>query len=262
MNNKALTFAGLALAGLVVAASPAFAHGKRVPVERSQMRELKAPEPGTLEVSSYEYNYFVFPSAVTKILTPSDSGLQGKPVYVDENRGVLLEVSALPDKRPTQVVFVLGNGKVESLRLSPEKIPGVTIPVDGARLVSGHHPERTLNKTLDESGQGAAAHTENAKDIELLKELVTGGQPPDGFDPVSLPAVARFDKFSVVPLAGWSDGTRRVFVLSLVAAEGQTAVVSPPQFYRPGISAVMLSGDTVDATHSPQLYVVEELNDE
>jgi hypothetical protein len=38
--------------------------------------------------------------------------------------------------------------------------------------------------------------------------------------------------------------------------------VANPQFYRPGITAVLLDGDVVDARNSPQLFIVEELNDE
>jgi hypothetical protein len=50
---------------------------------------------------------------------------------------------------------------------------------------------------------------------------------------------------------------------SLVAVPGKTAVVSNPQFYRPGISAVLLTGDHVDEESNPQLFVVEEVsNDE
>jgi hypothetical protein len=48
-------------------------------------------------------------------------------------------------------------------------------------------------------------------------------------------------------------------VFSLVAVTGQTAIVSPPQFYRTGITAALIDGDVVDATHSPTLYIVEEV---
>jgi hypothetical protein len=48
-------------------------------------------------------------------------------------------------------------------------------------------------------------------------------------------------------------------VFSLAAAPGQTAVVSPRQFYRPGVLAVTLDSDVVDANTSPSLYIVEEV---
>jgi hypothetical protein len=51
-------------------------------------------------------------------------------------------------------------------------------------------------------------------------------------------------------------------IFSLVSVPGQTAVVAPPQFYREGITAVMIDGDVVDSNSSPNLYVVEELHDE
>ena len=96
--------------------------------------------------------------------------------------------------------------------------------------------------------------------MQLLKQFIMG-MIPEGFESENLPKLSRFNKFTVVPLASWSDeSSRRVLKYSLVAAPGQTAVVSAPEFTHPGVLAVLLNGDVVNAQHSPTLYVVEEYN--
>jgi hypothetical protein len=155
------------------------------------------------------------------------------------------------------MVAELENGQVVTLRFVPRPIPGVTHTVNGARIKTAAPPR--INTTPIQPQE----HSPRTEDVELLKFLVSNGEPPGGFEPIALPGPTRFDKFSVVPLTGWFNGAnKRIMVFSLVAVPGQTAVVAPNQFYRPGITAVMLDGDVVDEQHSPQLFVVEELNDE
>lgn len=215
---------------------------------------LEAPVPGAVTVSDTEFNTFVFPHTIKRVFFPAGSPVVGKPIYLANNTQVLLQFSK-GHRTPVQMVVELENGQVISLRLSIRPVPGVTHVVNGARLRTG--PPRTA------ADPRAAPVSPGGADIDLLRVLVATGSPPDGFEPVPLPRPVRFDRFTVIPLAGWSDASsRRVLVFSLVAAPGQTAVVSPPQFYRPGISAVMLDGDVVDANNSPQLFVVEELQDE
>lgn len=222
---------------------------------KRQKGSIEAPVPGAVTVSDYEFNTFVFPDAIKRIFFPAGSPVVGKPVYLAENTQVMLQFAKGNDK-PVQMVAELENGQVVTLRVVTRAVPGVTHAVNGARVRTAAAPRQPAS----EQAQAAAPRGE---DIELLKQLTSKGEPPSGFDPVSLPRPTRFDKFSVVPLAGWSDGAgKRILVFSLVAVPGQTAVVAPPQFYRPGITAVMLDGDVVDAQNSPQLFVVEELNDE
>lgn len=92
----------------------------------------------------------------------------------------------------------------------------------------------------------------------MLKRAVLGDIPAD-FEAIALPRPTRFDRFTVVPLAGWSNGSKRIMSFNLVAVPGKTAVVASPQFYRQGITAVMLTGDHVDEESNPQLFVVEEV---
>lgn len=234
-----------------------------VPVHAASKKAVKAaaieePMAGVVTVSDYEFNTFVYPDAIKKVLFPAGSPVVGRPVYLAENTQVMLQF-AKGTAKPVQMVTELENGQIVSLRVLPRAIPGITHAVNGARVkTAGAAPAK---RSMTAEGQQSVSP--RGEDIELLKKLVTSGDAPQGYDPVRLPRPTRFDKFTVVPLAGWTDGSnKRVLVFSLVAAQGQTAVVSSQQFYRPGITAVMLDGDVVDANTSPNLYVVEELQDE
>lgn len=221
--------------------------------EPSKEVRYVAPRPGDLTVSDRDFNRFVFPAPVTQLVFPAGAPLLGKPVYLSGNTQVLIQLQRGTDK-PVQMVVELEGGQVHTLTLNPRPVDGTIHRVDGARLKGGS--AQLASKTAMD---GSAPRGE---DIEMLKRVVQGDIPA-GFDPIKLPRPTRFDKFTVVPLAGWSDGSsRRVMVFSLVAVPGQTAVVAPPQFYRAGINAVLVDGDVVDANNSPNLYVVEETQDE
>lgn len=209
------------------------------------------PLPNEVLVSDHDFNHFVFPSAIVNgPIFPAGSPLVGKPVYLAGNTQVLIQVAKDSDKL-IEMIVELDTGAVHTFYLRPRPINGITHRVDGAN-------ER--GKTRQVAAEAKQSTSPRGADVELLKKAVMGSVPA-GFDPIDLPALTRFDKFSVIPLAGWSDGnSKRIMSFSLVAVPGQTAVVSPPQFYRAGITAVTVTGDTVDATHTPTLYVVEEIN--
>jgi hypothetical protein len=214
---------------------------------------------GEITVSDRDLNDFVFASPITNgPILPAGVPLVGKPIYMANNSQVLLQFQKGYDK-PIQAIVETEDGKVHKLYLLPRPISGVTYHVDNAREQVAT-PDSLAHKSDDATaGDQPGAH---AEDIELLKRVVKGDVPPE-FEAIALPQPTRFDKFTVVPLSGWSDGaSKRVMVFSLVAAPGQTAVVAPPQFYRAGISAVMLTGDHVSEDSTPQLFVVEELNNE
>lgn len=252
----------IGLLGLALtAAATAQAHAQTNRTTQPRAGSVEQPIPGVVTVSNYEFNTFVFPAPVKRVFFPSGSPVNGAPVYLAENTQVMLQFGKVENRRPVQMMVELTTAEVLTLRVLPSNVPGVTHAVNGARPQSALNRARQAN--APEAPSTRAATAPRGEDIELLKKLVTSQQPPEGFDPIRLPAPTRFDKFSVVPLAGWTDGySRRVMVFSLVAVPGQTAVVAPPQFYRPGITAVMIDGDVVDASNSPQLFVVEEVNDE
>lgn len=256
MKNNLLTAALIAVVGLTSTTASAAVKVKKHATSKGT--QIEAPVSGAVTVSDYEFNTFAFPASIKRIFFPAGSPVVGKPIYLADNTQVMLQFTKGQDK-PIQLVAELENGQVVSMRLAPRSVPGVTHAVNGARVRSGAMAGAERSSAI--TGQ-TGMPAPKGEDIELLKKVASSGEPPQGFDAVKLPRPTRFDKFSVVPLSGWSDGTRRVLVFSLVAAAGQTAVVSPPQFYRPGITAVMVDGDVVDAANSPQLYVVEELQDE
>jgi hypothetical protein len=219
-------------------------------------QELEAPVPGAVTVSDYELNTFVFSAAIKRVYFPAGSPVLGSPIYLSENTQVMLQFSK-GHTEPVQMVAELEDGQVVQLRVAPRAVAGVVHSVNGARVRARSASSGAL--AMNGAPVNAAPRGE---DIEMLKHLVTTKEAPSGFEPVNLPGVTAFDKFSVVPLAAWSNGLKRLMIFSLVSAPGQTAVVANPQFYRPGITAVLLSGDVVDAQNSPQLLIVEELNDE
>lgn len=209
-------------------------------------------------VSDTDLNIFVFPSPIANgPILPAGVPLLGKPIYMANNTQVLLQFQKGYDKR-IQMIVETEDGKVHKVYLKPRAIAGVTYRADGARDARPEVAKRQEMGTTNPGGQPGA----RAEDIELLKRVVRGEIPAE-FESVALPKPTRFDKFTVVPLSGWTDNsTKKVMVFSLVAAPGQTAVVAPPQFYRQGINAVLLTGDHVSESTTPQLFVVEELNNE
>lgn len=207
-------------------------------------------EPGALLVSDRELNAFVFAAPVKQIIFPSDAPVSGEPQYLSGATQVLVQFT--PSEKSVQMIVELSDDTVQKLRVSPRPVPGATHLVGNAKAKRATATAEPASRSGDP----------RAEDIALLKRIVTG-DVPDSMSAVDLPRPTRFDKFTVIPMAAWSDGERRrAFVFSLVAAPGQTAVVAPPQFYRPGITAVMVDGDVVDANTTPTLYVLEELSDE
>lgn len=218
--------------------------------EKAEDLKFVAPLPGEVVVSDRDFNQFVFPSPIAQLIFPPGAPIEGKPVYMAGNTQVLVKVQRGEDK-PIQMVVELESARVAKLYLKPRPINGITYRHEGARDAGAPAAVRQ-----SAAGEGPAAP--HAEDIELLKRAVAGQIPPE-FETVALPRPTRFDKFTVVPLAGWSNGTRRILNFSLVAVPGKTAVVASPQFYRQGITAVMLTGDHVDESTNPQLFVVEEV---
>ena len=258
-QNK-FSLLGVSIAALLMAGgSPAFAakHATTAVAANASSASVEesytSPLPNEVTVSDRDFNQFVFPAAVVNgPIFPAGSPLLGKPVYLAGNTQVLLQVQPGSDK-PFNMIVECANGAVYKFYLLPRPINGITHRVDGASDRAKAHAAASAEAPVSSAPRGA--------DVELLKHFVSGSVP-DGFEPTDLPGITRFDKFSVIPLAGWSDGSRRVMTFSLVAVHGQTAVVAPPQFYRAGITAVLVDGEVVDAANSPTLYVVEEISDE
>lgn len=252
----ATAFAAAALlCGASFSANAAMGIGPQI----GQLKPVNMDE--ILMVSDFELNRFLFQAPLKKLHFPNlqnaadakSSPLLTPPVYLSGNTQVLLQFNK-GDTKPIQVVFELADGRVFPMRVAPRPVPGES------HYISDGKDER--NTKRQQTSEGDSMPTPRQEDIETMKALASFGEPPAGYSPTTLPATARFDKFTVVPLSGWSDGEKQAFVFSIIAAPGETAVVAPPQFYRPGITAVMVDGDVVDEKNSPTLYVIEELKNE
>lgn len=251
MKNKALAIVALALCVNT-------AYAQKAPARDAQKTkapaELIAPAGGAMTVSDKELNTFVFPETVKRILFPAGSPVVGEPIYLASGTQVMLQFAKSDDS--IQMIAELQDGSVHNLRVLPRPVQGMTHSVAGAKS------RKAVPARMEAAGVQANPADVRAADIDLLKKVVIGAIPED-FTSVELPKPTRFDKFTVIPMYGWTDGaSRRAFVFSLVANPGQVALVAAPQFYRPGITAVMLDGDVVDENTRPLLYVLEETNDE
>lgn len=261
LKIKTVVIACLAVCAVSLARADAPSEGS-TPIEKtknsgaSKKTASKAPDfgPGVIEVSDYELNTFVFPYPVKKgIIFKSDAPVEGEPIYLANKTQAVIQFGK--SKTPVQMVVPLANDDTLTIRVLPRPIPGVTHPINGAK--------KKLVTPAESKTPSASDAPRSGEDVELLKFTIMNGTPPNGFDIVSLPGITRFDKFSVIPLAAWSNGEKNLYVFSLVATKGQAAVVTPPQFYRQGITAVMINGgEVVDEKTSPQLFIIEEASDE
>lgn len=213
-------------------------------------------------VSSDAINRFQFSSPVKQLLFPAEVPAT-KPLYVAGNREVLVSFGpGMPDV--AQMVAVLDNGTVVTLYLKPRPGPGALVHASGNGQDVGQ-PSATdvsggATPTLTDAervSRGASDKNPALAALALLKQVEQGNVPSD-FEAVTPPALVAMDKFTVAPIAAWTDrATYTVYAYQLIAAKGQSANVSPPEFYRPGVLTVDVTGDKVDADNSPYLYVVE-----
>lgn len=209
----------------------------------------------TLMVSDRDLNRFVFSSPVKRVIFPAGAPVLGQPIYLSGNTQVLVQVAKGSDAEFAMIVEG-ENGKVVSLRLSPRPVAGAVHRIDGARDLGAVRATTPKAEPADgEEGRGEDA--QSSKAIRLLADFAMQALP-EGFEPQVLPNPVRFDKFTVIPLEVWSDGSFRVTRYSLIAVPGQTAVVSQPQFYRDGVLAISLDGNVVDSSQTPILTIVDE----
>lgn len=216
----------------------------------------EAPKPNpyanvdVTKVSRDELNRFIFPDPVTKVVFPTNVYV-GQPVYLDDNRVVLIQFQpGNPDV--IQMVAAMKSGQTRVFWLKPESGPGATIRVDGA-----HEGQLSASTAAAAPGDLSPAAVASGLFMALAQH-----ETPPGFDPVTPMAPVFFNKFEVMPVASFTDhASERIDVFRLIAAKGQEAVVSAPEFYRKGVLAVMVDGDRVDAGHSPLVYVLREQSD-
>lgn len=223
----------------------------------TQVEQAAVVDASVLRVSDSELTTFVLPRSVKNVLFPGRTSATGPivaaPIYFADNTQVVMQF--LPSKTPVQMVLAFADKSISNYRVLPTAMSGRVQPLNMGAGTSKWVAAGEKSDTLVATGGVPAIND----DVEMLKQLVSTNNPPAGFEAVSLPKPVSYDLFTVVPIAAWSDSqSKRIMVFQLVANAGKTAVVSNTQFYREGLSAVMLDGDVVDANTSPMLYIVED----
>lgn len=222
----------------VAANEPAFAELKSVDyAPDSQGNELA--------VSDREMNTFTFSSPIYDLLTPPGSAL-GKPTYLPGNKTVVLTFQK-GATQAIQALFVFKDGTSRQLYLKPRPQPGIFWA----------DKQNTQAPVAGDSGVSSAD-----SDVEVLKRLVQDERSmADEFVKIPLPSQAEFTDYTLVPTGAWFNGSdRRVFRFAVVAKPGKQALLASPQFYRDGITVVLLDGEITDSDNTPSLYVVEAVN--
>lgn len=211
----------------------------------------KAVRLNEYEVSDTDYNRFVFPVAVTQVISPAGANLLSPPLYMAGNKHVLLKLTGAAN-RPVQVVAELEDNTVQEFYLKPAPIRGITREL-------GVREYRSRQVRDSEASEAATAATPSAADMRLLEKFSTGQIPGDFEEEPNLPPEVHFERFWVKPIAVWSNGgNTRVEAWRLIGRPGLAATVAPPQFYRQGVRAVLLENDVVDGRTHPLLLLVTD----
>lgn len=207
--------------------------------------------PSEYEISDTDYNRFVFPVPVAQVVSPAGANLLHPPLYMANNKHVLLRLASSTN-RPVQVVAELEDGSVQEFFLKSAPIRGVVKEL-------GLREHRVASARAAEAAAASSAVAPSAADMQLLERFVMGQIPQDFEESSDLPPEVHFERFWVKPIAVWTNaGSTRVEAWRLVGRPGLAATVAPPQFYRPGVRAVMLENDVVDGKTHPLLLLVTD----
>lgn len=214
---------------------------------------LASAAPLRFDVSTTDYNVLRFPSPVVKAVLPPHAPLKGQPYYLSNNTVLLLrfkERTGKKDIHPVQLVAQLADGATDVLLLKPRgDLPAQTIDV----------PETPGEPLPPPAVTGATSGNPNAIWLPALAAVVGGGHPPDFVANTDLPGALMYDRLLATPIARWDDADAGVSMVAYrLTARGAALTVDPSQFYRPGVHAALLTGSSVDATHTPVLYLVQD----
>ncbi|MHB1666130.1 hypothetical protein [Thiomonas sp.] len=208
---------------------------------------------GELVLSNTQLNILRFPVAIKHLWFPADTPVVGKPAYFADNHAVMVQFQPGVQSQ-VQLMVELANGSVLSKEAELRAGPGAVYDLGGhSGLIPGDSAPASEPAAPDSNGMAA---------VRLLQGVVQG-RIPHGFDPAPLPAPTVFTAFTANPVMVWKDTTSNlaIYVFQLKAM-GAPAKVAPPEFYRPGVEAVLLTSDTVTPADGPFLYVVEAFHGE
>lgn len=199
---------------------------------------------GGKPVSITEYNLIKFGQPISKVVFPPSAPIQGKPVYVGENKTVMVKLS--PDAtEPMQVVIELADGSTHQLTLVPEKgLAGQTISVGG-----------TAAPQLSTAGLG---NNPNARYVAVLSSVLAGDVPASYERAKTLPAILVYDRLVAIPVMAMINDTDSTELVQYTvrAKDGMPSDLDPSQFYSPNVGAVVLSDTSVSLEHEAKLYIV------
>lgn len=231
---------------------------QRTRVPATHTPKTIAPSHGNdLVLSNTQLNILRFNQPIRHIWFPANTPLVGKPAYFAQDHAVMLQFEPGVDQT-AQAMIELADGAVLNKEVVLQKGPGAVIQLSGASgsLFAGRpqspNPEP---KAPDTTGMSA---------VRLLQSVVQG-IIPEGFTAKPVPMATPFQEFLAQPVALWQDSNEhlRVFVFELQGKTNPPVRVAPPEFYRPGVEAVLLTTDTVgQGAASPFLYVVEAYHGE
>ncbi len=208
-------------------------------------------------LSNTQLNVLRFPAKIKHVWFPANTPLVGQPVYFAGDHAVMLQFEPGMDQS-VQVMVEMANGAVLNENARLQAGPGATINMgnlapafEGSQ--SGSH----------RSGEPTAPDTTGMAAVRLLQSVVQG-RIPSGFTAESLPAPTPFQEFTAQPVMVWlnSDLDLRIYAFELVSKSKQAITITPPEFYRPGVEAVLLTSDVVGAGQNPFLYIVEATHGE
>lgn len=212
-----------------------------------------------IEVSDTDFNRFVFPSPATQVVSPVGPPIVSDPLYMDGNRQALIKFAAYPT--PIQMVFELEDGSVHEVFAKPAPIRGITRHVGG--LDSRRRDAAAAVRQAETVQAQAESGFAGAADMALLEQFVLGNIPGNFEEWYELPPEVHFERFWAKPITVWTDGaSTRVEAWRLIGRPGLAASIAPPQFYRPGVRAVLIEHDIVDGkTHPLMLVVLDDHQD-
>lgn len=197
--------------------------------------------------STSDFNILKFGQPITKVVLPPNAPIAGSPVYMSDNKILLLRFDEDKNK-PVQIVVQMEDGSTRSIRLIPTKgIPGQTYDFGGGSTVA----------------VGTLGNNPNARFVPDLSSVMSDKRPEGYIKADSLPPVMMYDRVSATPEESIvnPDKHTRITRYRIDALHGLTSDLDAAQFYAPGVNATLLDGTTVTPTSSLHLYLVTEEKD-
>lgn len=212
----------LALAPLAVMAAP----------QPAGLPVIVAPEDGYAQLN--------LPSPFLKIVFPPKTELDGKVVSLNGGKTLLIKFMANSIKKTLIGYISLQDGTL--LRVGFRQAKGATPPVWTAPGVADNIPQRQTPAAVSWI-------------VKVMRSTVMDGKPA-GMTATNLPSPENVGALQIKPLAAWSGGGYRLLEYKL---ESKSLLsVSPRDFYRKGVVAVLTQTDTVSASQSPALLILEK----